>query len=175
MCRCHCTQWRYRGNGVYSPRVVHALMVIRSVPRVAGLEDDLAAAYPPPVSSLQLSLFRILDVFSPYTTRSPRSGQTTNKTLWAVLLRATPNPVSRISHLHCALQKTRADPVPWHEHDTNIPHQLSPSSIYQRLTFTFTVRQNTFANFSVTSIGCPLLSLQYIQYAPSTFLNCIVP
>lgn len=140
-----------------------------------GLEDDLAATYPPPVSSLQLSLFRILDVLSPYTTRPPRSGQTTNKTLWAVLLRATPNPVSRISHLHCALQKTRADPVPWHEHDTNIPHQLSPSSIYQRLTFTFTVRQNTFANFSVTSIGCPLLSLQYIQYAPSTFLNCIVP
>jgi hypothetical protein len=133
-----------------------------------------------PLPSLQLSLLRILDVLSPYAisslpTRPTRSSQTTDKALWAVLLRTTPNLVSRISHLHCAFQKTRADP------DLGMnPIQTNPAFNFINLPAVHVHVHHSTEHirrfFSATSVGRrPLLLLQYIQHAPSSFLDCIVP
>jgi hypothetical protein len=110
LCRCHCTQWRYRGNGGYNPRVVHALIVIRFVPRVVVVDSRTIWLLPTLTVSPTFITSHSRRFVTIYQLPTGLTDLARRPTLWAMLLRATPNPVSRISHLHCAFQKTRADP-----------------------------------------------------------------
>jgi hypothetical protein len=76
-----------------------------------GLEDDLAATYPYRLSNFHYFAFSTFCYHvpsAPYRYGLPDLGQTIKRCGQCCM--ATPNPVSRISHLHCAFQKTCADP-----------------------------------------------------------------
>lgn len=149
LCRCHCAQWRYRGNSVYSPRVVHALIVAMSDPCVAVVDSRttwllplLQYRRPEFITSHSRCYHR-----SPYRHGSPGLARRPIKLCRQCCSKPLPNPVSRISHLHCAFQKTGSDPGLGMKLTQTNPTSFIFTGLQAAHFHHLTIRQNTFANF----------------------------